>query len=228
MNRSNLVTSTDVALLCALAEEGSVVGASRRVGITRDRAVYRIARLARAFGGPVVTSLRGGSEHGGTLLTVLGHRIVRGGFDSVELLNARPLTPLARPNLLHGTYRKSPTPHVRVGRSLRLRVAFAAEDGARVSVLLDPEAVVVARRRFPSSARNVLSGTVEAVHRGPDRLGVTLDVRCSGTRLRVAMTEEPLRELRLAPGTPVALYIKATALRRVGRDGPASRGPLPS
>lgn len=228
MNRPKLVTSTDIALLRALAREGSLVGASRRVGISRDRAVYRIARLERAFGGPVVESVRGGADHGGTVLTVLGDRIVRRGFESLELLNARPVTPLAPSNLLHGVYHRSPSPEVRVGRVLRFKVAFAAEEGARVSLLLDPEAVVVARRRFPSSARNVLPGTVEGVRHGPGELDVTLVVRCSGTRLRVAVTDESLRQLALGPGVPVELYVKATALRRVGERGAPSPEPLPS
>ena len=228
MTGANLVTSTDVALLRALAHERSLVSASRRVGITRDRAVYRIARLARAFGGPVVESARGGAGHGGTVLTVLGDRIVRGGFASIELLDAHPLTPLATPNLLHGVYHGGPAPEVRVGRSLRLRVAFPAEDGAAVSFLLDPEAVVVARRRFPSSARNVLHGLVEGVGRARDGLDLTLLVRCSGCRLRVALTAEPVRQLGLRPGVPVWLYVKATALRRVGTPSAPSPGPLRS
>ncbi|HEY1197913.1 MAG TPA: TOBE domain-containing protein [Thermoplasmata archaeon] len=220
--RANLVTNTDVALLRSLVPERSLVRASRRVGISRDRAVYRIARLERAFGGPVVRSVRGGAGHGRTTLTALGDRIVRGGFDSVELLDARPVTPLTSPNLLRGVYHRTPNPEVRVTRSLRLRVAFVAEDGEGVSVLLDPEAVVVARRRFPSSARNVLRATVEALRRERGSLGVTLVVRCGGARIRVAVTEEPVRQLGLRPGVPVWLYVKATALRRVGeRD---SRG----
>ncbi|MGA9839460.1 MAG: TOBE domain-containing protein [Thermoplasmata archaeon] len=225
MLRANLVTNTDVALLRSLARERSVVAASRRVGISRDRAVYRIARLARAFGGPVVRSVRGGAGHGITLLTPLGDRIVRGGFDSVELLDARPLTPSASPNVLRGVYRRSPNPEVRVARSLRLRVAFPAEEGETVAMLLDPEAVVVARRRFPSSARNVLRGTVEALRRSRGSDAVTLVARCSGARLRVAITEEPVRQLGLRPGAPVVLYVKATALRRVvGPVRPPTRG----
>ena len=226
--RANLVTSTDVALLRSLAQERSLVGASRRVGISRDRAVYRVERLERAFGGPVVVAVRGGTGHGKTTLTALGDRIARGGFDSVELLDAHPLTPLAAPNILRGTYRREPNPEVRVGRSLRLRVAFAAEDGEPVSLLLDPESVVVARRRFPSSARNVLRGAVESLRREPDALGLTLVVRCPGARLRVAMTEEPVRQLGLRPGVTVWLYVKATALRRVGASPKANLESLPS
>jgi|HubBroStandDraft_1064217.scaffolds.fasta_scaffold03273_7 molybdate transport system regulatory protein len=226
MNRTNLVTSTDVALLRSLARERSLVDASRRIGISRDRAVYRIARLERAFGGPVVRSVRGGAGHGGTTLTALGDRIVRGGFDSVELLDARPVTELATPNLLRGVYHRYPDPEVRVGRSLRLRVAFPAEDGETVSLLLDPEAVIVARRRFPSSARNVLRGEVESVRRTAGNPEVTIVVRCSATRLRVAVTEEPVRQLGLRRGVAVLLYVKATALRRVGeRSSPIRESP---
>jgi len=220
MSRADVVSSTDVALLRALSRRRSLVEASRRVGITRDRAVYRIARLARAFGGPVVEGVRGGVDHGRTVLTALGDRIARGGFGSLELLDARPVAPLSRPNLLHGTYRRMPPPEVRVGRSLRLRVAFGAEDGATVAVLLDPEAVVLARRRFPSSARNVLAGVVERLRRDREELDRSVVVRCSGHRLRVAMTEEAVRQLRLRPGARVWLYVKATALRRVA-DGRA-------
>lgn len=220
--RAALVTSTDVALLRTLGQEPSLVRASRRVGISRDRAVYRIARLERAFGGPVVESVRGGAGHGTTVLTELGDRIVRGGFGSVELLDARPTAPVLAPNRLSGTYHALPAPEVEIGPTLRLRVAFAAEEGAPVTVLLDPEAVVVARERFPSSARNVVPGTVEAVRRRRGSLDVTLTVRVDGQRVRVAMTEEPLRQLGLAPGVGVLLYVKATSLRRVGRPTPGS------
>ncbi len=218
-HRSDIVTSTDVALLRSLERDRSLVAASRRVGISRDRAVYRIGRLERAFGGPVVRGIRGGAGHGGTILTALGDRIVRGGFDSVELLDVHPVRPLTVPNLLRGVYRATPSPEVRVGRSLRLRVAFPAEDGAAVSVLLDPETVVVARRRFPSSARNVLRGTVEEVRKDADHLGITLVVRCAAAKLRVAVTPEPVRQLGLRPGVAVWLYVKATALRRVSEPG---------
>lgn len=221
--RAPTVTAVDVALLRSLVEERSLVAASRRLGMSRDRAVYRIARLARAFGGPVVRARRGGVGHGGTLLTPLGDRIARGGFDSIELLDARPLVAPAPPNVLRGVFHRAPAPEVRVGRALWLRVAFAAEEGEAVTMLLDPEAIVVARRRFPSSARNVLPATVEALERSPGRPGLTLVARCAGAALRVAITDEPVRQLRLRPGAPVLLYVKATALRRVGPPGTGRR-----
>ncbi len=215
--RADRVSSTDLALLAALRGERSVVAASRRVGISRDRAVYRLERLERAFGGPVVRSARGGRGHGGTVLTELGDRVARGGFDAVELVDARPVSRLDPPNVLSGTYVGGPAPEVRVGTGLRLRVAFPAESGETVRLLLDPESVLVALRRFPSSARNVLEGTVVRLYPDPGQGRRTIAVRVDGTLLRAAVTAETVRALRLAAGRPVVLYVKATALRRVAR-----------
>jgi molybdopterin-binding protein/molybdate transport repressor ModE-like protein len=216
MNRKGRVTSTDVALLRIVSQVRSLTGAGRQVGLTRDQAVYRVSRLARAFGGPVVASVRGGAAHGRTDLTPLGDRIARGGFDSVELLDARPAVPLERPNLLHGVYRSGPSPEVVLDPQHHLRVAFEGEDGQPVSVVLDPEAIVVARRRFASSARNVLKGRVSRIDRSRGGPVVTLIVRWGRTPLRIALTEEPVRQLGLRAGVPVYLYVKATAVRRVG------------
>ncbi|MGI0129728.1 MAG: molybdenum-dependent transcriptional regulator [Thermoplasmata archaeon] len=222
--RTNVVTDRDVALLRSLGADGSVVAASRRLGISRDRAVYRLQRLERAFGGPVVTGARGGAAHGHTRLTELGDRIARRGFDSLELLDARPLSAVSASNVLRGVYHRTPYPEVEVGRSLRLRVAFPGEEGEPVSVLLDPEAVLVARRRFVSSARNVLSATVESI-RPAGGVGRTLVVRAGTVRLRAALTAEPVRQLGLRPGAKVVLFVKATALRRAGGPGrPPTRG----
>ncbi len=220
--RAPVVTDTDVALLRSLARERSVVAASRAVGISRDTAVYRLARLERAFGGPVVAAERGGRGHGGTSLTPLGDRILRDGFDAVELLDARPVTPLAPSNHWVGVYRTGPPATVEVGPGLRLRVPFVADDGATVAVHLDPESVLVARDRFPSSARNVLAGTVVAVTDGPG--SVTLVVDVGGARVRASVTEETVAQMRLRPGARVWLYVKATALRRGAPPGPTTRG----
>ncbi|HLY77581.1 MAG TPA: TOBE domain-containing protein [Thermoplasmata archaeon] len=223
--RPRVVTDTDVALLRTVAGERSVVAASRRVGISRDRATYRLARLERAFGGPVVVSVRGGRGHGATQLTALGDRIVRRGFDSVELLEARPVAPPSRSNLLDGVYHRGPAPMVTVGKDVQLRVAFPGEEGERVSVLLDPESILLARGKFPSSARNLLPATVEEVRHRAGSLGWTLVVRTGPVRLRVAITEEPVHQLRLVRGARVWLYVKATAVRRVGRvAGAVTRG----
>ncbi len=220
--RPVVVGPSDSALLAAIRASHSVVAASARVGIPRDRAVYRLARLARAFGGPVVAGRRGGAGRGGSALTPLGERIVGGAFDGLEVGAGRPPVRPPEGNRLAGRYATGPPPTVDVGGGLRLRVAFGAADGERVALRLDPEAVVVARVRFPASARNVLPGRVERVRRGPD--GASVLVRTGPLRLRIAVTEEPIRELGLAPGARVWLYVKATALRRVGGPAPPTRG----
>ncbi len=223
--RQRVVTDTDIALLRTLSRERSVVAASRSVGISRDRATYRIAQLERAVGAPIVTSVRGGRGHGGSQLTPLGDRIVRDGFDSIELAATRPTAAPFRSNRLQGVYRRRPSPQVVLRRGLRLRVAFAAVEGEAVTVLLGPESILVARGRFASSARNVLRATVEGVERGPASLGSVLVVRAGTQRLRVGVTEESIRQLRLVRGARVWLYVKATAVRRVGGPpSPPTRG----
>jgi molybdate transport system regulatory protein len=223
--RPGTVTATDVALLAALGEDRSVVAASRRVGISRDRAVYRIARLERAFGGPVVASVRGGRGHGASQLTELGDRVVREGFDAVELRDGRPVAAPTPPNRLEGTYRSAPEPSVDLGQGVQLRVVFPAADGEPVALLLDPEAIVVARRRFLTSARNVLSATIEAIGSGPGAIGRTLTVRVAGRPVRVAVTAETVRQLGLRRGGKVLLYVKATGLRRVAVPGEGRASP---
>jgi len=214
--RPTPVTDADVALLRSLSRERSVVEASRAIGMTRDRATYRLARLGRAFGGPVVRSLRGGRGHGGTRLTPLGDRILRGGFDSVEMLRARPAAPLAPANLVRGTYRRSPAPRVEVEGGPALTVAFAGEEGEPVAVALDPEAILLAPGRFPSSARNVWHGVVVRCRAGRRGRPGAVTVRVGAVRWRAAVTAEAVRQLGLAEGAGVWLYVKATALRRVG------------
>jgi molybdate transport system regulatory protein len=213
------VTDTDVALLRSIGRVRSVVAASRAVGISRDRAMYRLDRLQRAFGGPVVTSVRGGRGHGGTALTPLGDRILRGGFDAVEMIDARSVADAPRPNLLRGVYRTGPPSEVAVPGGMRLRVVFSAQEGEPVGVALDPEAIVVARRRFASSARNVLPASVQRIGPGPGPSDRFLHVRAGRIPLRVAVTEETVDQLALRPGTRVVLYVKATALRRVAPRG---------
>jgi molybdate transport system regulatory protein len=209
------VTDTDVALLRSIGRVHSVVAASRAVGISRDRAVYRLDRLEHAFGGPVVESVRGGRSHGGTVLTSLGDRILRGGFEAVEMIDTRSVVDSPRPNLVRGVYHAGVRPEVETAAGLRLRVVFAAEDGERVGVALDPEAIILARRRFPSSARNVLPGVVDGIGRVAGGLDRQLRVRVGSAVLRVAVTEETVAQLGLRRGARVVLYVKATSLRRV-------------
>lgn len=198
------LTPLDVKLLERLAAEPNLVRAARSIGVARDRAVYRLERLARLFGGPVALGHRGGRTPGGTALTALGRKLLR---------NALPET--ARPtNRWAGTYRSGPPARVELDAESAVEVSFRARDGARVAVAIDPDDFVVARRRFELSARNVLPITVESVRPRRDRTAL-LTARWHGHPIRVSLTARSVGRLRLMPGTRAFLYAKAVAARRV-------------
>jgi molybdopterin-binding protein len=104
-------------------------------------------------------------------------------------------------------------------------VAFSAEEGSKVAVTVDPEAIVVAIGPLRSSARNAWAGVVEMV-RSPRGGGPTgrreLTVRIGPRRILVAVTARSVASLELRPGRRVTLLAKATAVRPVGLT-PGSR-----
>jgi molybdate transport repressor ModE-like protein len=196
------LTATDLRLLGALRRTRNLVHACREVGIARDRAVYRLRRLDRLYG-PVTGAARGGARGGGTWLTARGRRLL-----------ARAQGAHARANRWTGTYRRRPSPHVELDPSGRLDVAFRWRDGGTVAVEVDPEAIVVAPRAVPLSARNALRAVVEAIRRRPDGT-VELTALWNDRAVRVALTEGSIGRLGLAVGRPAVLYVKATSLRRL-------------
>jgi molybdopterin-binding protein len=226
--REVLLTPLDRDLLGSLARATSLVDACQRLGISRDRGVYRLRRLSRALQRPVAVTRKGGAHHGTTHLTDAGLAILRQ-EPGTALGSAGRVTRSAPESILSGVYRSGPSPRVEVPGGPDLAVAFEAEPGEPVSVRLDPESVLVATRRFPSSARNVLRGVVRSVDRSPRSSGggrVLLGVRVGTAEIAVAITEAAIDALGLRPGRGVFLYVKATALhRRV--PARSTRGSLP-
>jgi molybdopterin-binding protein len=90
-----------------------------------------------------------------------------------------------------------------------IHVVSALEPGP-VAAVLRPEDILLSLEPFRSSARNVLSGRVEAV----DDLGMVVLVRvqCGELSLRAAITRTSLQELGLRPGETVVLTFKASAV----------------
>ncbi len=201
MRDERWLAPVDVELLGALEREPNLVHAARSIGIGRDRALYRLRRLARLFGADAAESHRGGTTPGATRLTPLGRRPLR------AALGAHPGT-----NRWAGTYSRSPSPRVVLDGGASLEVAFRRPDGARVTVEVDPEAFVVARRRVALSARNALPTTVESVRTRPDGTAVVL-ARWRTHPVRVALTAASVARLGLAPGARAVLYVKAVAVR---------------
>lgn len=205
MSPERWLTPIDRRLLRALLIAPSVVEAARRTRIGRDRAVYRLKRMRRLYGGPVVTGRRGRSVDRATTLTALGRRLVD-----------EPRGALARSaNRWRGLYRRGADPTVELEGGGRLVVAFRARESARVEVEVDPSAIIVGRAQVALSARNVLPVTVVGIRRGPG--GPELKARWLGHTVRVAITEGSVGRLRLRAGARAYLYVKAYAIRRATR-----------
>lgn len=213
--RDVYTTPVDLEILAALEATRSIVDACARLSITRDTGMYRLRRLAGALGSPVVVSRRGGSTRGGTVLTDLGRRVLREGVGPLAPASEGRASRLGVATVLAGEWHARPQARISLADGTTLFVGFAAKEGEAVRVGIEPEAIVVARGRFPSSARNVLRGTVESVHRQDD-LRSFLWVRVGRrARLAAAITPASQARLRLTPGTTVYLYLKATAVHRV-------------
>jgi molybdopterin-binding protein len=212
----------DLRLLAALASDPNLVRACASIGITRDRGNYRLQRLARTAGGPVVRTVRGGPGAGSTSLTPLGRAVLARGRGPV-LAEDDPPGPGAESTLLTGTWIGGRAPGLMLPNGLRLTTGFSAPPGATVEVAIDPEVVVLARRRFLSSARNTLEGRVTGVH-GRDRARRTVTVDVRGIAIRVGVTPDSVRTLGLRPGARVVLYLKAMAIRPLAVRPPRRAG----
>ena len=67
-----------IALLEAIAREGSISGAARSLGMSYRRAWELVSALNETFASPVVAKLAGGSGGGGASLTLLGQELLTG------------------------------------------------------------------------------------------------------------------------------------------------------
>ncbi len=216
--RSTVLAQLDLDLLGELERGATLVAACQRLKIGRDRGVYRIRRLERALRRPVVATRHGGREPGRTELTSEGYRLLHTGMPGSDLGGGTPLGRVVTPGGLKGTWHAKPAPNVRVGGRLPLFVTFDAREGEEVQVAVDPEAVVLARRRFPSSARNVLAGRVRRIHQRGPGTGTSrrlLEIQVGRARLFAALTPAAVQDLHLAPGARAIVYVKATAVHRV-------------
>lgn len=193
-------------LLVALGQERNLVRACEHLGITRDRGLYSLRRLKRIAGGDVVLTSRGG-DGGSTRLTALGRRLMRAG--------AGVTTPSAREStVLSGRWHSTPEPCVIIPGGTCLKVGFSANEGERVTIAVDPEAIIVGLDNFRTSARNVLRATIESIRTGSGtpRLACRVGTHSFG----VAVTRQSLDTMGLHEGLRIWLYLKATAVHRLG------------
>lgn len=212
--RERVLTPIDLRLLAAIDRQRNLVRACREAGISRDRGVYRIRRLERILVRKVLRTRPGQGRRGTSELTLTGEHLLRRGRGAYTLGTDRLQAPLDA-SVFRGIWSGRVAPHVRVQGGKWFWVTFAATDGESVSFAIDPEAVVVARRKIPTSARNLIHGRIREIQRvdaARRRLIVTVE---GAPVISAAVTPHSVQTLRLEPGTPVYLYIKATALRRI-------------
>jgi molybdopterin-binding protein len=99
---------------------------------------------------------------------------------------------------------------------VRLFVGFSAPDGARVELTFDPESVLLAPARFPSSARNVFRGRIFRM-RALNAETIRVELAVGRVRFPALVTPHSVEALHLKVGGHAYLYLKATALRAAGR-----------
>jgi len=73
-----------VALLEAIAEQGSISGAARQLGMSYRRAWMLVEELNTALSQPAVATATGGANGGGARLTPVGEKVIRH-YRAIEL-----------------------------------------------------------------------------------------------------------------------------------------------
>jgi molybdopterin-binding protein len=152
-----------------------------------------------------------------TLAVLDGGRILQHG--SATELFSRPATGrvaelLGAENVLAGTATAASDGSVEL-RAGRLTIHALAPDGpvpeGAVHIVIGADEITLSRQARESSARNAFAGRVTAISGTGALVRVEIDV--DGTALVAVVTSGSARELALAPGAPVHLAFKATAVR---------------
>ncbi len=218
-------TVEDAELLRAVAEAGSVSGASEELGRSRARALNRIETLEGSFG-PLVERQRGGATGGGSELTPTAKELLAR-FDRLQV--ALDGTANAEECVIDGTAteRDGEFCIVETGsgeiraRLVDLPTRSLAEDG-RVQVSVRADTVTLyaptdAPAGDATSARNRFEGDVLDIDRETTMSRVTVDIGTENP-LVALLTDESLSRLALTAGDRVVASFKATATRAIPAD----------
>jgi molybdate transport system regulatory protein len=225
--------TADAELLRAIAEHGSVSGATEALGRSRARGLNRLTDLEDAFGS-LVERQRGGAGGGGSRLTAEARRLLAR-FD--RLCATLSGTADVAEAVLSGEVieREGELGLIDVGvgtvRALLVDEAMAVDDGgssrrleAGVPVQVSVRADTVtlhdpadAPRGSATSARNRFPGTVSRVDSGESIAHVSVDVG-AGVPLLALVTHDSLDRLGLDAGVDVVAAFKATATRATAAE----------
>ncbi|MEF8785186.1 MAG: TOBE domain-containing protein [Haloarculaceae archaeon] len=212
----------DAALLRAVADEGSVSGASETLGRSRARALNRIETLEEAFG-PLVERERGGATGGGSTLTQVARDLI---VDFERLRATLVATATAEESIIYGTVTERDDELCVVQTEAgKIRARFvdlsthSLSDVLRVQVSVRSDAVTLqtppeAPAGDATSVRNRFEGTVVDIDPGETIGEVTVDIG-PDNRLIALLTGESFDRLALSTGDSVVASFKATAARAI-------------
>ena len=91
-----------------------------------------------------------------------------------------------------------------------LKVEVATEIEGKVHILIPPEDIILSRKPFESSARNVLQGMIKRIEIEEDTVRVCCD---TGSEFIALITKASFDRMRLSIGSPVFLTFKTTSVK---------------
>lgn len=209
------VDTDDVALLVAVAEHGSLNGATQALGRSYAHAHRRLKALEAAVG-PLTRRHRGGSSGGGTVLTARGRALV----DAYEETSAAVTHAANRvDNRLRGMVRRVRGSFAIVETPPGPVRALAPGVSGRVTLRIPADSIAIEphspeRPSTSSSAQNRLTATIDRFDRSEHE--TTVRLACRGVPLHAVVAPDSLDRLGLVVGDPVTAAFKATATRPVG------------
>jgi len=131
--------------------------------------------------------------------------------DDIRTLADGRLSPVTPENLFRVELPPAPAQETRRARVGPIEIAVTTEKEGPAILAVPPTDIFVSCEPLASSARNVFSGRVTRLaHIRAGAVHVTADV---GVELVAVVTPEAVRDLGLAPGSPVTFAFKASAVR---------------
>ncbi|QLK25490.1 TOBE domain-containing protein [Natrinema zhouii] len=224
------VDRSDVEMLRAIDDRGSLSGAAEALERSYPRLQQRVVALEEAIG-PLVERTRGGADGGGSSLTSTARDLLAR-FD--RLVAAYEGVARVDETVLSGRVidRDGELATVETDAGEILAVVPAAASTASVTIRSDAVSLHApsdAPRAEGTSVRNRFRGTVSWLEAGDAvaRVGIELEAREgveNSTELVALVTRRSVETLGLEPGRSIVASVKATAARGVGIEDRSQKG----
>ncbi|AGB32491.1 TOBE domain-containing protein [Natrinema pellirubrum DSM 15624] len=220
------VDRSDVAMLRAIDDRGSLSGAAEALERSYPRLQQRVVELEDAIG-PLVERTRGGAGGGGSSLTERARDLLAR-FD--RLVAAYEGVARVDETVLSGPVVDRDGELATVATAAGEVLAVVPGEAATVSVTIRSDAVSLhapedVPRAEGTSVRNRFPGTVSWLEAGDAvaRVGIALEAAEDGddaddAELVALVTRRSVDALGLEPGRSIVASVKATAVRGVARD----------